>query len=88
MYQIQTAVPTLVNDKNFHFWFSQDVENRDERIRRIKFHVDQDDYFNSLAIILDILNTDERIINKTQAIDNLIDDLKYLQKNYEIKKKY
>ena len=57
----------------------------------VKFHIHSDDYFGTIATVLDLIKqqikkdgrTDAAVLNKT--LKNLRDDLMFLQNNYEIK---
>ncbi len=56
----------------------------------VKFHVQSDDYFGTIATVLNLLKQQIKkdgcdnaaVLNKT--LDNLEKDLMFLQKNYEI----
>lgn len=56
----------------------------------VKFHIKSDDYFGTIATVLDLIKqqikkdgcADAAVLNKT--LDNLENDLIFLQKNYEI----
>lgn len=57
----------------------------------VKFHIQSDDYFGTIAAVLNLLKqqikkdgrTDAAVLNKT--LKNLETDLLFLQKNYKIK---
>lgn len=57
----------------------------------VKFHIKSDDYFGTIATILNLLKqqikkdsrSDAAVLNKT--LNNLEKDLLFLQKNYEIR---
>jgi hypothetical protein len=57
----------------------------------VKFHIHSDDYFGTIATVLDLIKqqikkdgrADAAVLNKT--LKNLRDDLMFLQENYEIK---
>ena len=58
-----------------------------KRIKALKLHVANDDYFGTLATILDLMRqTGENTKNNT-ILKSLIDDLLYFQDGYEIKPK-
>lgn len=64
---------------------------RDEA--NVRFHVKSDDYFGTIATVLDLIKQqikkdsrpDAAVLNKT--LKNLKDDLMFLQNNYEIKRR-
>lgn len=59
----------------------------------VKFHIKSDDYFGTIATVLDLIKQqikkdsrpDAAVLNKT--LKNLKDDLMFLQNNYEIKRR-
>lgn len=54
----------------------------------LEFHIESDDYFGTLATILNILTQDGfKGINKEQILNEKIEELMYLQSNYKIIKK-
>ena len=64
--------------------------------QQLRFHIQSDDYFATLATILDLIKQDSekaiKIMNKIHHItqdqlENLKNDLLFLQKNYKIVKK-
>jgi len=62
-----------------------------KRIKGLEFHIKVNDYFGTLATILDLsrqtlgdLVRERKIAN---VIENQVNDLMYLQNNYEIKPK-
>lgn len=62
-----------------------------ERKRGIHFHIKNDDYFGTLATVLDLLRqtlgtteTEQRIAG---SLENLTTDLMHLQKEYKIEPK-
>lgn len=72
----------LIHDKE------QD-ENPVERIQRLRFHIKSDDYFGTLATVLDIILQEKK---KKEArhnalLESLRDDLLFLQKHYRIERK-
>ncbi|MCK5510351.1 hypothetical protein KAI65_02295 [Candidatus Parcubacteria bacterium] len=52
------------------------------RKKRLKFHIENNDYFGTLATVLDLI----RQSKNNEALKNIRDDLVYLQKNYSINK--
>ena len=80
--QIQTTTDNIIINTQ-EIFFIQDSE--EEMIRRIKNHIDFDDYFGTLATIFSLM-TQTRNINKknAQILNKVIKDLLYLQKNYRI----
>jgi hypothetical protein len=61
------------------------------RIQNLKFHIKSDDYFGTLATILDLLRLDtlekKFIFDKNKVLKRIVKDLVYLQDNYKITKK-
>jgi hypothetical protein len=59
--------------------------------KNLLFHIKSDDYFGTLATLIDLVNQEieRRGFRKSDAelIDRLKDDLVFLQKNYVIKKR-
>ncbi len=61
--------------------------------KSVKYHVSQDDYFGTVATILELLKSSiskDSPENRTvllETISNLKNDLAYLQNNYQIKPK-
>lgn len=59
----------------------------------VKFHVKNDDYFGTIATILNLLdkeiieNKGDNNIKTREILDNVKKDLMFLQKNYQIKPK-
>jgi hypothetical protein len=56
-----------------------------KRIKALKFHIEQGDYFGTLATILDLLR--QGIVDKQaekEVLKNLTNDLLYLQKHCRI----
>ena len=62
-----------------------------QRIKSIESHIAADDYFGTLATVLDLLRQDMVELGGKQAHAALVgyprDDLLYLQQNYRIKHK-
>ena len=52
--------------------------------KSLKFHIESDDYFGTLATILNFLVQKEFIGNKDKIIREKVEELIYLQKNYKI----
>jgi hypothetical protein len=75
---------------NFSFFISCDKEDYDimanKRIKRLEFHVDQNDYFGTLATGLSLL-LERRTKKQKEFLKKYADDLVYLQKLYKIIKK-
>jgi len=59
------------------------------RKRNINFHIESDDYFGTLATVINLVRQEKEKTEKRQnkTLKNLKDDLIYLQKNYKIVKK-
>ncbi len=54
---------------------------------RLKFHIEANDYFGTLATVLDLLAQDRRgRIRHAEMLRRLRDDLLYLQRGYRIEK--
>lgn len=56
----------------------------------VDFHIDKNDYFGTLSTIIELMNQDYVLENKTEIkkiLKNLKKDLLYLQKNFDIIKK-
>ena len=77
-----------------HLLILNEVEEEDRK-KSIQFHVKYNDYFGTLATVLSLLKQQEerKRFNKNkdniQLLDNLVNDLIYLQENYQIRvKKY
>ena len=73
-----------------------DREDEDDKNKGLKFHANSNDYFGTLATVLDLLRQEEEkvIAEVKKKMDNhgrkfkkLKNDLQYLQKNYKITKK-
>ena len=55
------------------------------RRRSLKFHIAQDDYFGTLATMLDLtVQTVERDLKLVKQLKQCCADLQYLQKQYKI----
>jgi len=61
------------------------------RKENIKFHIKENDYFGTLATVIDLIRQSAEEKGFTEAnsktIANLVEDLMFLQKNYKISKK-
>lgn len=61
------------------------------KIQNLKFHIKNEDYFGTLATILDLFRSDalekKFIFDKNKVLKKIIKDLVYLQDNYKITKK-
>jgi hypothetical protein len=59
-----------------------------KRIKSLEFHIKTNDYFGTLATILDLLRQDleegVKIENSHVSLKKLTDDLLYLQRKYKI----
>jgi len=62
-----------------------------DKIQNLKFHIKSEDYFGTLATVLDLfrLNVFEKkfIFDKDKILKKIIKDLVYLQDNYKIVKR-
>lgn len=56
-------------------------------IKSIKFHIKSNDYFGTLATILNLLHQKEFIGDKDKILRGKVKELIYLQQNYKIMKK-
>ncbi|MFH1522932.1 MAG: hypothetical protein ABIE43_03900 [Patescibacteria group bacterium] len=64
-------------------------DDKNYRRNRIKFHIKADDYFATLATIINCINYDMELAKKNEGkiLKNLESDLLYLHENYKIIKK-
>ncbi|MCK5357928.1 MAG: hypothetical protein KAJ48_05990 [Elusimicrobiales bacterium] len=59
-----------------------------KRIKELNFHAEQNDYFGTLATILNNLSGDDFSVNTMKKVlSELRDDLEYMQDNYRLVKK-
>ena len=56
-----------------------------DRTKSLKFHIENDDYFGTLATVLNCKIQD--IQKELKGIERIKDDLMYLQDNFEINRK-
>jgi hypothetical protein len=59
--------------------------------KSLEFHIKSDDYFGTLATVLDLVRQNLNPFNQKKekrTLENVVKDLEYLQKNYQIKKKH
>jgi len=56
------------------------------RKQELKFHISQDDYFGTLATVLSLLKqaTSKEKSSKEDVLENIENDLMFLQRNYRI----
>jgi hypothetical protein len=86
MYQIASGANFIIDYEVFpNFSFIKDINNRDDRIERLKFHVKSDDYFATLATIIKVCAEEKTVPKK--IFSKLVEDLLYLQENYQINEK-
>jgi len=66
-----------------------DRSEKERRRKKLEFHVKSNDYFGTLATIIDFIRVEEKIVgkNKNKILKNIKDDLLYLQNNYKIVRK-
>ena len=61
------------------------------KIQKLKFHIKSEDYFGTLATVLDLFRLDvlekKFIFDKNKMLMQIVENLKYLQDNYKITKK-
>ena len=69
-----------------NFYFVEDIHENNDRIKQLKFHIESGDYFATLATIISVA-VEEKNIRLINILSSVIEDLEYLQKNYEIVKK-
>jgi hypothetical protein len=71
--------------------YNDDMKISPERRRGLEFHIKVNDYFGTLATILDLskqtLGNSAREREVAGYLERSVDDLMYLQSNYEIKAK-
>jgi len=72
--------------------FVDDLEIQDsagESKASLKFHISSDDYFGTLASIMNLLTEKNMVYNSRhkQALKRIADDLVFLQQNYKIVRK-
>jgi hypothetical protein len=63
--------------------YVRDLNDRADRIKRLKFHIERGDYFSVLATIINIA-LKEPDFDKEKIFSKLYEDLQYLQENYII----
>jgi hypothetical protein len=59
--------------------------------KSLEFHIKSDDYFGTLATVLDLLRQNLNPFNQKRekkTLENAVADLVYLQKHYRIEKKH
>ncbi len=78
----------LLTSRSFGFSFLRDAPS-EERKECIKFHVTADDYFGTIATVLGLIaDSLQRDTPKAQKnLDDLKDELVYLQERYRIEPK-
>ena len=62
-----------------------------KNINGLEFHIEQDDYFGTLATILSLLKqnlSNDKTLKRLDLLDIKVTELMYLQNNYKIVKKY
>jgi hypothetical protein len=56
-----------------------------KRIKGLEFHIQEDDYFGTLATVLDLLRQDADLSEiHTRTLVRMRDDLVYLQTHYSV----
>lgn len=87
LYSQQTDCGSIAADGKLPgLWFVKDLNDRADRIKRLEFHIDNQDYFAVLATIVNAA-AKEPDFEKEKIFSKLYEDLQYLQENYEIVKK-
>lgn len=74
-------------DKIFLLHDIDEKSSQPQRIKRIRFHVEQNDYFGTLAAILNLLIEDEstpKTAPNKKLLKKLVEDLNFLQENFKI----
>jgi hypothetical protein len=58
-------------------------------VKNLKFHIQNDDYFGTLATVLDLIKQrlDDDYGHEIKSLENVVKDLMYLQGKYKIVKK-
>jgi hypothetical protein len=78
-------------DKIFLLHDIDERNSQPQRIKRMKFHIEQGDYFGTLAAILNLLTEEEGTPkereNNRKLLKRLVEDLTFLQENFIISKK-
>jgi hypothetical protein len=64
-------------------WFFHDLDRKQQQ--QLKHHIKEDDYFGTLATVLQLLS-EKGHINEKSTLDEIIDELTYLQEHYRIQK--
>lgn len=66
-----------------------DLNKNNQNINSLKFHVDSQDYFGTLATIIDLMKQERIMLEKRhqEMIKTLVEELTYLQKEYKIVKR-
>ena len=89
-YDIKTDFSILTDTKLvFNALFLRDFDDERERIENLEHHIEADDYFGSLATIIDLVRQEMKSADPPlrETLGRLKNDLLYLQKNYRIVKK-
>lgn len=63
----------------------QDLSRRE--LENLNYHVDQQDYFGTLATVLKLWHEGTEVLLKKRNLHQTLDELEHLQNNYQIKKK-
>jgi len=59
-------------------------------VKNLKFHIQSDDYFGTLATVLDLVRQridEDENEHEIKSLKNVVKDLMYLQERYKIVKK-
>ena len=82
--QTETIPVFLLNNMeysiNSYYWLVADLDTNQEQ--QLTSHIKAQDYFGTLATVLNLIHEPH-----TDTTQEIIDELTYLQDNYEIKKK-
>jgi hypothetical protein len=80
-----SATEALLFNKDLMFvWYGSNMTKK--RKQQIERHVQFNDYFGTLAAVLKLLGDDVKSARNAAVFELLVDDLVYLQDNYQITK--
>lgn len=67
---------------SFHHWILNDLDKNQER--QLKSHLEAQDYFGTLATVVNLIKQQEGKRGQEDIYDEIIDELTFLQNNYKI----
>ena len=73
---------------SFYLWIFLFYKTMNKK--NLKFHIESDDYFGTLATVLDLLKQNLNPFNQKQekkTLESKVEELMYLQKKYKIVQK-